>query len=221
MIAVVAGALLPGSTVRQEPRVHPYTRSGRQLDVGQRDDGTSRGWVEIGECGLAHPDVLARAGLAGRTGLAIGLGLDRLLMLRKNVPDIRLLRSADSRVSPQMLDLAPYRAVSSRPAVSRDLSVAVAADEDTETLGDRVRDALGPDADAVESVRVLSQAELSDLPAAAVARLGMRPSQRNLLLRVVLRRLDRTLTDPEANDLRDRVYAAIHQGSAGQWAASR
>ena len=216
MVAVLHEVLLPGMPARQEPRVHPYTRAGRQLDIG-----TDRGWVEIGECGLAHPEVLGRAGLAGWTGLALGLGLDRLLMLRKSVPDIRLLRSPDPRVAAQMLDLAPYRAVSSRPAVRRDLSVAVAADEDTETLGDQVRDALGPDADAVESVSILSRAEIADLPAAAVARIGMRPGQSNLLVRIVLRRLDRTLTDAEANDLRDRIYAAIHQGSAQQWAASR
>jgi phenylalanyl-tRNA synthetase alpha chain len=214
MVAVLAGALLPGLPVRGVPRVHPYTRAGRQVDVS-----TDRGWIEIGECGLAHPAVLARAGLGGCAGLAIGVGLDRLLMLRKNVPDIRLLRSADPRVSAQMLNLAPYRPVSSQPAIGRDLSVAVAADEDTETLGDRVREALGPDADAVESVQILSQTEQADLPAAAIARIGLRPGQRNLLVRIVLRRLDRTLTDAEANDLRDRIYAAIHQGTARQWAA--
>jgi hypothetical protein len=36
-----------------------------------------------GECGLAHPDVLAAAGLPGRSGLALGMGLDRLLILVK------------------------------------------------------------------------------------------------------------------------------------------
>ena len=216
MIAALLAALLPGLAARQEPRLHPYTTDGRQIDVR-----TGRGWVEIGECGLAHPDVLARAGLADYAGLAIGLGLDRLLMLRKDVPDIRLLRSIDARVASQMLDLAPYRPVSAQPAMRRDLSVAVGADEDTETLGDRIRAALGPDADAVEDVRIVSSAEPAELPPAAIARIGLRPGQRNLLIRVVLRRLDRTLTDTEANDLRDRVYAAIHQGGRQQWAASR
>jgi phenylalanyl-tRNA synthetase alpha chain len=216
MTAALLAALLPGLAARQERRLHPYTTDGRQIDVR-----TDRGWVEIGECGLAHPDVLARAGLADYAGLAIGLGLDRLLMLRKDVPDIRLLRSGDDRVASQMLDLTPYRPVSAQPAVRRDLSVAVGADDDTETLGDRVRAALGPDADAVEDVRIISSAGPAELPPAAIARLGLRPGQRNLLIRVVLRRLDRTLTDAEANDLRDRIYAAIHQGSRQQWAPSR
>ncbi len=50
------------------------------------------------------------------------------------------------------------------------------------------------------------------------ARLGARPGQRNLLVRVVLRHLERSLTDDEANSLRDRIYAAVHQGTRHQWA---
>jgi phenylalanyl-tRNA synthetase alpha chain len=213
MIAVLLHALLPGLPYRHEPRVHPYTIGGRQVDA-LRDDV----WVEIAECGLAHPDVLADAGLRGYTGLALGIGLDRLLMLRKQIPDIRLLRSADPRIAGQMLDLLPYRPVSSQPAIRRDLSIAVNTDEDDETLGDQVREALGPDADAVEDVTILSSTPCADLPAAALARLGARPEQRNLLVRVVIRRLDRTLTDAQANDLRDRVYARLHRGTAWQWA---
>jgi phenylalanyl-tRNA synthetase alpha chain len=213
MISALLAALVPGLASRSEPRQHPYTTAGRQVDIQ-----TSRGWVEVWECGLAEPCVLAEAGLADRSGLALGMGLDRLLMLRKGIPDIRLLR--DPQVAAQMQDLAPYRAVSRQPAVSRDLSVAVDSADDAETIGDRIRDALGPDADAVEDVRVLSSAAPGDLPAAALARLGLQPWQRNLLIRVVLRRLDRTLTDAEANLLRDRIYAAVHRGSASQWTVS-
>jgi phenylalanyl-tRNA synthetase alpha chain len=215
MIGLLLGALVPGSAQsRQESREHPYTTGGRQVDVAHGD-----GWVEVWECGLADPGVLAGAGLAGHGGLALGMGLDRLLMLRKQVPDIRLLRSADPRVAAQMRDLARYQPVSAMPAVRRDLSVAVGPEEDDETLGDRIRDALGPDADCVEDVAILSSAACADLPPAAAERLGARPGQRNLLVRVVLRHLERTLTDDEANALRDRVYAAIHQGARHQWAA--
>ena len=214
MVAVLLAALAPGRRSRQQPRQHPYTRHGRQVDVAHGD-----GWVEVWECGLASPAVLARAGLPGRGGLALGLGLDRLLMLRKHVPDIRLLRSADPRAAGQMRDLARYRPVSAMPAVRRDLSVAVGPGADDETLGDRIREALGPDADCVEDVTILSATACADLPPAAAARLGARPGQRNLLVRVVLRHLERTLTDNEANALRDRVYAAIHQGTRHQWAA--
>lgn len=54
------------------------------------------------------------------------------------------------------------------------------------------------------------------LPEAAIARLGARPGQRNLLVRVVLRDLDTTLTNAAANALRDRIYQALHQGTRYQ-----
>jgi phenylalanyl-tRNA synthetase alpha chain len=109
--------------------------------------------------------------------------------------------------------------VSAMPPIRRDLSVAVEAADTAEDLGDRVRDALGPDADAVEEVTVLAETPKDGLPPQAVARLGIGPHQKNVLVRVVLRHLERTLTDEEANRLRDRIYAALHQGSVHQWAA--
>ena len=207
MVALLADALAPGRPWRTEPRVHPYTVDGRQVDVAQGGE-----WVEVWECGLAQPAVLARAGLDGWHGLALGMGLDRLLMLRKQIPDIRLLRSPDPRVDCQMLDLEPYRAISAMPPVVRDLSVAVDADDDVEQLGDRVRDALGDEASAVEEVAVLSETAYGALPASAIARMGMDPRHKNVLVRVVLRHLQRTLTDREANTLRDRIYGALHAG---------
>ncbi|HEY5987724.1 MAG TPA: hypothetical protein VIV12_15315, partial [Streptosporangiaceae bacterium] len=214
MIQVLLSALLPGAPYRLEERTHPYTRGGRQADV---DHGGE--WVEVGECGLAHPRVLRQAGLGdSRSGLALGLGLDRLLMLIKDVPDIRLLRSEDPRIASQMLNLAPYAAVSAMPAIRRDLSVAVDAGELAEDLGDRVREALGGQAACVESVQILQRTACATLPARARGRLGATAGQDNVLVRVVLRDLERTLTDQEANHLRDRIYAAIHQGSARQWA---
>ena len=216
---VVTAALpdLPPGGWRTVPSPHSYTHHGRQIDVRTGGD-----WVEVGECGLAHREVLAAAGLErAASGLAMGLGLDRLVMLRKGLDDMRLLRSADPRVIGQLADLTPYRPVSALPAVRRDLSVAVSGDGsevDGELLGDRVREALGADADAVESVELLSQTAHDELPVAARRRIGIRPGQRNVLVRVVLRPLHRTLTSAEANELRDRVYLALHEGAEHQWA---
>jgi len=106
------------------------------------------------------------------------------------------------------------------PAVIRDLSIAVPDGDDEETLGGRVRDALGTDTACVEEVRVLSATAYQDLPASAIGRLGARPGQQNLLVRVVLRDLDKTLTNQAANALRDRIYRALHQGTNYQWAGT-
>jgi phenylalanyl-tRNA synthetase alpha chain len=215
MIDAVVAALVPGAGRRTTPAAHPYTLGGLQVDV--RVGGE---WVELLECGLAHPRVLAAGELPDRSGLAMGIGLDRAVMLRKGIPDIRLLRDDDPRVAAQMLDLEPYREVSPQPAARRDLSIACAAGADAEALGDRIRDALGPrEVEWVEDVRVLSRTPATRLPAGARARLGIADDQENVLVSVLLRHPTRSLPKAEANRLRDHIYAAIHEGSAYEWAA--
>ena len=217
MVSAVLQAMLPGCAYRVNPTTHPYTVSGVEIEAR-----CSERWVEVAECGLASTRVLARAGLSPDRygGLAMGIGLDRVLMLRKGIDDIRLLRSADERVTSQMLDLSPYRPVSSMPPTRRDLSIAISGPASAEELGDRVRAALGPDADAVETVEIVSDTPVTQLPPEAARRIGIGPGQRNLLVRLVLRHPTRTLSAEEANRLRDKVYAAIHEGSAWQWASS-
>jgi phenylalanyl-tRNA synthetase alpha chain len=102
--------------------------------------------------------------------------------------------------------------VSSHPPVRRDLSVAVAAGDDVEDLGGRVREALGDDAVAVEAVEVVAETPGAELSEVARRRTGLRPGQKNVLVRVTLRHPTRTLTRGEANRLRDRVWAAVHRG---------
>jgi phenylalanyl-tRNA synthetase alpha chain len=205
LIEVAVGAALPGTRWRTVPAAHPYTIGG--LEIQAR---VAARWVEVGECGLAAPQVLRGAGLAPNvSGLALGVGLDRLLMLRKGIDDIRLLRSADRRVADQLQDLEPYRAVSAQPAARRDVSVAVPAELSAEEIGDRVRDCLGPHAHLVEEVRILSRTPAGDLPPAARERLAIRDGQVNVLLRVVLRDLTGTVTNQVANMLRDHIYAAL------------
>jgi phenylalanyl-tRNA synthetase alpha chain len=206
MIATVVTAALPGHTWRTIPAEHPYTTAGRQIDVDI--DGR---WIEIGECGLA----------AIAPGLAMGLGLDRLVMLRKGIDDIRLLRATDPRIATQMLDLEPYRAVSMMPPVRRDLSIVVDEPALPEQLGDRIRAAIGDRAELIEAIDIASSTPYEALPPAARTRLGIAPGQHNMLVRVVLRAIDRSLTHDECNDLRDAIYAAIHAGAVHAWATRK
>lgn len=209
MIDRLVDAVLPGSEWTLTDVTHPYTVGGRQIDV--LHDGR---WLELAECGRIHPDVLRGSGLDPRkwSGLALGMGLERALMLRKSVPDIRYLRATDPRIAAQMLTLEPWRHVSPLPASGRDISVVLAEEEDEETIGDRIRTALADDADVIESVEVLGRTPHEELPEAARARLGTRSGQVNLLLRIVLRPIDRTLTSEEANAIRNTIYQAVHEG---------
>lgn len=209
MIACLVQAVLPGAQWRAVPAAHPYTREGLQLDVLM--DGE---WLELAECGLVAPHLFSEAGLdASRwSGLALGMGLDRALMLRKGIPDIRLLRSTDERIEQQMLDLSPWKPVSQMPPIRRDISIVVPDDLDAEMLGDRVRTALGNQAKDLESVDLLALTRYGELPPAARARLRIRGGQANALIRLVLRPLTRTMTDTQANQIRDDVYLALHEG---------
>ncbi len=214
MIAAVVEALLPGARWRARPASHPYTERGREVEVLSGGE-----WVELLECGLAHPRVLAAGGLGGHSGLAMGIGLDRAVMLRKGIADIRLLRSDDPRVARQMHDLGAYREVSAQPPARRDMSIACAAGLTDEDLGDRVRDALSAEqAEWVEEVAVAARTPAGELPAGARARIGIAEDQENLLVRVVLRHPTRSLARAEANALRDRIYAALHEGARQEWA---
>ena len=217
-IGLICQTLLPEQAISLSESPHPYTENGLQIDA-LSDKGEL---VEIGECGRIDSDLLARTGWdpAQVTGVAIGLGLDRLLMLRKGLPDIRLLRNSDPRVREQMLTLDPWKAVSWQPAIERDLSIAAEANLDEEILGDRIRQVLGEQADWLEAVTVLSETASAELPAVAIERLGLQPGQKNLLVRLVIRHPTRSVSREEANDLRNRVYQAVHKGAVLSWAES-
>jgi phenylalanyl-tRNA synthetase alpha chain len=209
MIASLVQAVLPGAHWRASPAVHPYTTRGLQVDVLL--DGH---WLELAECGLMAPHLLSEAGLdpARWAGLALGMGLDRALMLRKGIPDIRLLRAEDERIQQQMLDLSRWRPVSRMPAIRRDISVVVPADTDAELLGDQVRTALGDQAENLESVDLLALTQCQELPKRVQDRLQIGDGQANALVRLVLRSLSGTMTDVQANQIRDEVYLAVHEG---------
>lgn len=92
--------------VRLRPGYFPFVEPGFELDIrcficaGQ---GCSvckqRGWVELLPCGLVHPNVLKAGGIDPEkySGLAFGLGLSRLAMMRYKIDDIRLFLSGDLR----------------------------------------------------------------------------------------------------------------------------
>jgi phenylalanyl-tRNA synthetase alpha chain len=167
---------------------HACTVGGRQIDAlhyGQR--------LELAECGRIHPDVLRGSGLdpSQWSGLTLGIGLERA-DAAKSIPDIKYLRAHDPRIAAQMLSLDPWTPVSALPSVRRDISVVVSHEEDDETLGgsDPYHPRRG--CRVVESVETLSRTPDESLPKVAQSRLGTRPSQVNLLLRIMLRPIDRT-----------------------------
>jgi len=80
--------------VRFRPSFFPFTEPSAEIDMS-----FGEGWLEIGGCGMVHPQVLANVGIDAQQyqGFAFGMGLDRLTMLRYGVNDLRLFFTNDLR----------------------------------------------------------------------------------------------------------------------------
>jgi phenylalanyl-tRNA synthetase alpha chain len=217
MIGVVLNTLLPGCKYRCNETYHPYTINGLEVEVWFGTEKTGR-WVEVLECGEAHPWLLDDTYMNSRhdrwTGLAMGIGLDRLCMLLKGIDDIRLLRSTDPRVAVQMANLKPYKGVSKQPAINRDMSLCV-QEVDMENIGGRVREALGERADWLEEIELRKDFSYDEIPDQARERLGIQPGQRNILLRLILRSPTDSIPKEIGNEIYDIVYRVINEGAGG------
>ncbi len=101
----------PGTPVRLRPSYFPFVEPGAEVDIGcvfcKQPDGTRvgcnlckhTGWIEILGCGMIHPVVFEACGIDPEkfTGFALGMGIERIAMLRYGVPDIRLFFENDPR----------------------------------------------------------------------------------------------------------------------------
>jgi phenylalanyl-tRNA synthetase alpha chain len=96
--------------MRMRPSFFPFTEPSAEVDMscifcGGAGCGTcsQTGWMEILGCGMVHPQVLRNVGIDPEewSGFAFGLGIDRVAMLKFDVPNIRTLFENDLRVLTQ------------------------------------------------------------------------------------------------------------------------
>ena len=80
--------------VRFRPSFFPFTEPSAEIDMSWNG-----GWLEIGGCGMVHPNVLKHVNIDSEKyiGFAFGLGVERLAMLRYGVNDLRLFFENDLR----------------------------------------------------------------------------------------------------------------------------
>jgi len=98
----------PGAVLRFRPSFFPFTEPSAEMDVDCRSVGLDRdGWMEIGGCGMVHPNVLRNGDVDPEVfqGFAFGFGLDRMAMLRHGIKDIALLTNGDMRFLKQFRGL--------------------------------------------------------------------------------------------------------------------
>jgi phenylalanyl-tRNA synthetase alpha chain len=84
-----------GFSSRLRPNHFPFTEPSAEFDI-QRPDGS---WLELGGCGMVHPNVLRAGGVDPEqwSGFAFGFGIDRLALMKFGVDDLRELFTNDVR----------------------------------------------------------------------------------------------------------------------------
>lgn len=103
-----------GDTVETRFRPHhfPFTEPSAELDIrlvgGSSTVGKHTDWLEMGGCGMIHPKVLERAGINPKIyqGWAFGMSIERPIMLRHHIPDLRLLFSNEKDFLDQFAKLS-------------------------------------------------------------------------------------------------------------------
>ena len=83
----------------------PFTEPSAEVDIGCKRGkgelviGEGSDWLEVAGCGMVHPNVLRNCGLdpAEWQGFAFGCGIERLAMLKYNIPDLRTMFAGDVR----------------------------------------------------------------------------------------------------------------------------
>jgi phenylalanyl-tRNA synthetase alpha chain len=91
---------------RLRPSYFPFTEPSAEFDIncviceGSGCQTCQRtGWIELGGCGMVHPNVLANCGIDFEewTGFAFGFGIDRLALMRHGIDDLRDMYTNDIR----------------------------------------------------------------------------------------------------------------------------
>lgn len=89
----------PNTEIRFRPSYFPFTEPSVEVDLWFEAPGKDGRWLEMFGAGMLHPNVLRNAGLdpAKIQGFAFGPGLERVIMVKYGIPDVRLFHSGDIR----------------------------------------------------------------------------------------------------------------------------
>jgi phenylalanyl-tRNA synthetase alpha chain len=96
----------PETQIRLRPSYFPFTEPSAEMDISCNICGgkgcnicKNSGWVEILGCGMVDPNVLENCGIDSKiySGFAIGMGIERMTLVKYNINDIRLYFENDLR----------------------------------------------------------------------------------------------------------------------------
>lgn len=88
-----------GTRTRLQPTFFPFVEPGAEFAIYWTNPRSGREeWLELGGCGMVHPNVFKAVGYEGVTGFAFGFGIERLALVPYGIPDIRSFYQGDLRV---------------------------------------------------------------------------------------------------------------------------
>jgi phenylalanyl-tRNA synthetase alpha chain len=107
-----AKEMFGATKIRLRPSYFPFTEPSAEMDIwkGTETEADYRitkgtGWLEVLGCGMVDPNVLKNCGIDPEeySGFAFGMGVDRMALLKYQIPDIRLLSENDVRFLNQLV----------------------------------------------------------------------------------------------------------------------
>ncbi|MFH0851266.1 MAG: phenylalanine--tRNA ligase subunit alpha [Candidatus Peregrinibacteria bacterium] len=102
MIEAIRALVSPTAEFRFRTGFFPFVEPGLEVDMRwQGDDAASREgkWLEVVGCGMVHPNVLKNCGIDPKKyqGFAFGFGVERMIMIKHQIPDLRDFFAGDLR----------------------------------------------------------------------------------------------------------------------------
>ena len=175
----------------------PFTDPSVEIAIKKDDD-----WLEVLGAGVVHEKVLENLNLDPKiyNGWAFGFGLERLAMVKMNIPDIRIFWSDNERVTSQFKDIeSQYKEVSKFPMTYRDISFIIDKDTDLKNYYEIVRDYAE---NLIEEVSLIDKYENEE-------KLGT--DKISYTFRITYRSHDRTLTNEEINKIQEKIREKTSQ----------
>lgn len=184
---------------RVEPDSFPFTTPSIELQIEWNGE-----WLEVLGAGIVNPIVLENMGISSKeyNGWAFGFGLDRLAMIKMEIPDIRILWSSDERITKQFTAIdCTYEEVSKYPPVDRDISMLVSKERSLNTIYELIRECSETESEGIiEEVKLLDTYEND-------SKFGK--DRISYTFRIRYRSLTETLLNEVVNNTQERVRVAM------------
>lgn len=169
----------------------PFTDPSVQIEIKFDND-----WIEVVGSGLVHKQVLKNLNIDPEVynGWAFGFGIERLAMVKMEIPDIRIFWSDDERITSQFKDInSKFKEVSKYPETSRDISFIIDKNINLNNYYEIVRDVAD---NLIEEVKLVDEFESEE-------KFGK--DKKSYTFRIIYRSHERTLTNEETNKIQEEI----------------